>query len=78
MKRLSVGLILAVLLLLLSTAMLNPPAFSSAGNPTGHHFLPAAYQPEASLQTCYTIDTSRPEWLSRFIHLPVVLRSHTD
>ena len=31
----------------------------------------------AYAQTCYTIDTSRPEWLSAqvFIYLPLVLKS---
>jgi tryptophan-rich sensory protein len=32
--------------------------------------------PRSSAQTCYTIDTSRPEWMPPRVFLPLVLRSY--
>jgi hypothetical protein len=37
---------------------------------------PAPAPPAAGDQACYTIDTTRFEWLSYSVYLPVVLKSH--
>ena len=63
-QRLLVILILVVILFSTGTALLAAQAPSAKGS--------LARQP-----ACYTIDTSRPEWLSAqvFIYLPLVLKS---
>ena len=63
------GLALALLLVLLVVASNSFGDFqhTAAGVESGD---------AVPLQPCYTIDTSRPEWLAeyRFVYLPVVLR----
>jgi len=34
----------------------------------------AADRVPAARQACYTLDTSRPEWLTRHFYLPIILR----
>jgi hypothetical protein len=36
---------------------------------------PSAEQAPAVQPACYTLDTSRPEWLTRLFYLPIILRN---
>ena len=65
------GLILAILVCTLGAAMLAAQAAPLEGV--------GLYEPAAAAQDCYTLDTSRPEWLaaepSTAIYLPVVVKN---
>lgn len=71
-RTLLMGLSLAILLGTLGAAMLAPQASGFEGNavPAG-----AAYSPSAD-QNCYSLDTSRPEWLQSptRIYLPLITK----
>jgi hypothetical protein len=63
------GLVLALLLCILGLALFTAHAapLASAG----------LCEQAGAAQACYTLDTSRPEWLqtSPFVYLPVVLKN---
>jgi hypothetical protein len=72
MTRTRLALVLALLLVLLIAATNSSGAFEAA---TGVESRSAAFE-GGDPASCYTIDTSRPEWLteSPLVYLPVVLR----
>jgi hypothetical protein len=59
-----IALIVALLVGTLGTAALasQAPGAAADGAPAGR-------------QMCYTLDTSRPEWLTRHFYLPIILRN---
>lgn len=69
-------LILAILICTLGAAMLVTHASGFEDNAVSSG---VAYYPAAAAQDCYTLDTSRPEWLaagpSTAIYLPVVVKN---
>lgn len=72
-------LVVILLLCILGTVVLVPGAadMNAAAGPAGS---PGLSAPGASAghQACYTLDTSRPEWLqtSPFVYLPLVLKNN--
>jgi hypothetical protein len=75
MKRVSVSLTLVLLLCIVGAAMLTSQA---SGVKDGVSSAMLNQQPAVEQQTCYTIDTSRLEWLGNYtvIHLPIIMKSY--
>jgi hypothetical protein len=75
MKTVLIGLILAILLGTLGAAMLSTHASGFEGSAVSSGM--ASY-PATANQACYTLDTSRPEWLQGLpiLYLPVVLKNY--
>jgi hypothetical protein len=69
-SRMWIGLLVIAVLCILATTLLADGAVDAAGP---HSPGPADRQP-----TCYTIDTSRPEWLQApvSIYLPLITKQH--
>jgi hypothetical protein len=86
------SLTLALLLFSIGAAMLAAYASGAEGNPGQEPLLADAasagdspaclglFQPEpaAGDGDCYTVDTSRPEWLPRYIYLPAVMKNYSS
>jgi hypothetical protein len=80
MKKLPKSLALAFLLCALGVAMSTLNASEIDNDLPQDHAVSNAGSlhcgTSAQDGTCYTIDTSRPEWLGRFVYLPVVQRDN--
>ena len=78
MARSKAGLVLGLALLLVLTVMGSNGFGEVQSMAAGVELAPSAREvgERIPLQPCYTIDTSRPEWLAEaaYVYLPVVLK----
>ena len=66
-KKMSMAVLLVLLLSLLGAALVATYAAPMENS--------GLSEPAAAEQDCYTLDTSRPEWLAYYVYLPVILKS---
>jgi hypothetical protein len=76
-KNLLKRIVLVMLLCALATTLLAAHAGSTQGNPLPESAAPGPGEMVGIAQACYTIDTSRPEWLGLRVYLPIVLKAYT-
>jgi hypothetical protein len=77
-KKLMRIVLFALLLALVGTALLGAYASGAEGSSAPRDLLASASNgPAASQPACYTLDTSRPEWLGGWtvLYLPVILKN---